>query len=621
MGVIYKLTDDVLRFIIDRKKADPNLSCRKLADIVRQAFNIHVSKSSVNAVLKETGLSSPVGRHAGEKGPGKERSPAGRKDRSGEGRRAIKKKPAADPGSDELPMSRGYAVSSRPEGRTVGGGKGSRFDVQSGQKSIVNNVQNSKEALALSPEGAPPRDMNSEEAITLKTTEDLGVLRDAMGMFFLKAAQWELMGDNVLFRLFKESLPDVRDATARAAADLLVYGPALDIDRPDKIVLAREAFSWVERGPESWPQDNDIRALLSRIEDNEAICFHFTNEIPAAFAEASCLCLHLADGSRLCSDGQNGGIAREAKEIQGPSSPLNQLLGLCVRQVMVNDVPFFVRRLRAGKYFAPSFFNLVWSFCGSPHKQIQRISVLDPGGREEVSFSSIPHKTRRFIGCLHEDQPVFQDFVSKRRRGPKALNFPWTSEKIFYEEIPAEVNIRHEERSASLRAVLLLKEDRPRMVLLTNASREALSAESLVRALLNRWPDMLSQEEEVGGKGTGLPLTDSLKSPEGKEVDIQALPPDPWEYGRLVLAGLNACCQKYYFSRTVSQWPFSALNEKVYRLPGFLKINGEVLEVSLKAGNLEMEEVREIKRAARAVTNRCVVSPRSKRLILDVVDE
>lgn len=62
MGVIYKLKKEVVQVIVEKKKEDPSLSCRKIAALLKEAFRIEVSKSSINAVIKEYKLSSPVGR-------------------------------------------------------------------------------------------------------------------------------------------------------------------------------------------------------------------------------------------------------------------------------------------------------------------------------------------------------------------------------------------------------------------------------------------------------------------------------------------------------------------------------------------------------------------------------
>jgi|GEM_PF-3152632 len=58
----YKLSAEIQEFIINRKKADPQLSCRILAPLIARQFNVPISKSSINAIFKANGLSKPVGR-------------------------------------------------------------------------------------------------------------------------------------------------------------------------------------------------------------------------------------------------------------------------------------------------------------------------------------------------------------------------------------------------------------------------------------------------------------------------------------------------------------------------------------------------------------------------------
>ena len=62
MKTPYKLKNEIKQFIIDKKKVDLKLSCRRLVDLIRENFNTEISKSTINAVIKERDLSSPVGR-------------------------------------------------------------------------------------------------------------------------------------------------------------------------------------------------------------------------------------------------------------------------------------------------------------------------------------------------------------------------------------------------------------------------------------------------------------------------------------------------------------------------------------------------------------------------------
>ena len=67
MGVIYKLKDEVVQFIISQRQSNPLSSCRQLAESASQKFGLHLSKSSVHDVLKESGIITPRGRKPKEK--------------------------------------------------------------------------------------------------------------------------------------------------------------------------------------------------------------------------------------------------------------------------------------------------------------------------------------------------------------------------------------------------------------------------------------------------------------------------------------------------------------------------------------------------------------------------
>lgn len=62
MGVTYKLQPEVKDFILNQKKCNPTLSCRKISGLILNKFQVNVSKSSINFIIKEAGLSMPVGR-------------------------------------------------------------------------------------------------------------------------------------------------------------------------------------------------------------------------------------------------------------------------------------------------------------------------------------------------------------------------------------------------------------------------------------------------------------------------------------------------------------------------------------------------------------------------------
>lgn len=62
MGVVHKLEPEIIDFIINKKNGESALSCRQISALVLDKFQIEVSKSSVNTIIKNAGMSMPVGR-------------------------------------------------------------------------------------------------------------------------------------------------------------------------------------------------------------------------------------------------------------------------------------------------------------------------------------------------------------------------------------------------------------------------------------------------------------------------------------------------------------------------------------------------------------------------------
>src|SRR5271156_5378417 len=67
MGVIYKLREEVVSFIISQRQGNPLFSCRQLAESASQKFGLHLSKSSIHDVLKESVIITPRGRKPKDK--------------------------------------------------------------------------------------------------------------------------------------------------------------------------------------------------------------------------------------------------------------------------------------------------------------------------------------------------------------------------------------------------------------------------------------------------------------------------------------------------------------------------------------------------------------------------
>ncbi len=62
MSKIVKISSNIKNYVLSRKRKNPDISCRVLSKEASDKFNITISKSSVNAIIKSAKLSSPIGR-------------------------------------------------------------------------------------------------------------------------------------------------------------------------------------------------------------------------------------------------------------------------------------------------------------------------------------------------------------------------------------------------------------------------------------------------------------------------------------------------------------------------------------------------------------------------------
>ncbi len=62
MGVIHKLKPEIIKYITNIQVEKPQFGCRMISGLILDKYQIKVSKSSINSVIKNAGLSKPVGR-------------------------------------------------------------------------------------------------------------------------------------------------------------------------------------------------------------------------------------------------------------------------------------------------------------------------------------------------------------------------------------------------------------------------------------------------------------------------------------------------------------------------------------------------------------------------------
>ncbi len=191
MGVVYKLKQEIYDFIILKKKEDPSLSCRKLVDIIEQTFRIQVSKSSVNAIIKEQALSNPVGRSAIFKAPKNFFIPQEKKDLLRANVVPFLKKDPVSASDNEYSDPLAFVIEKKAPQESI----------------AVEYKRDMAEEPVLSVK--LPEDILANPVEKIRTPfehiwEDKGPLYKDAGTIFLRAPLWEVSREPVLGGLLKE---------------------------------------------------------------------------------------------------------------------------------------------------------------------------------------------------------------------------------------------------------------------------------------------------------------------------------------------------------------------------------------------------------------------------------
>ncbi len=465
MGVTYKLKDDIVTFVLARKKDDPALSCRQLAHLASEKFQITVSKSSVNSILKESHLSSPIGRRTEIKSP-KFEIPPEKKQQIAENLKrvgvhvdliqkietplAIVQQPLVDQKSKE----------------------------EESQESIIPEAQE------------PPQEKEEEMQPAVRHVVALAaqrVVSGGMGFAVLKAAQWETVEPRVFEELFKKYLSSSLPPHCAALCEMLLFlkmaGLSTDNikdDERDILKIFHENFQ------DSWIQNV---SRLAQEEVSENFLFNYFLEKERMFLEVSGFHFLLEDKTQFFIDSQGASVwdfkmTRITTPLEKALSQLSQLfIGNC-------RTPFFM--INAPTALVSQGVKNFVAWCENiPEKSVQVVSVLDKNGEEIARFSSLPRMRRNYAINVWPAQNEFEELTKaaqwSAKKSVEGLSF---KQKIFYTETKTNFINKQWNASFSESRIFTLydEQSRPLAAVLTNDDHT--KAEDVIRAYFSRWPNL-----------------------------------------------------------------------------------------------------------------------------------
>src|SRR3989338_5351199 len=577
MGIVYKFRKEVIDFVLHQKRTDHDLGCRQLAALNREKFKIQVSKSSINAIIKNANLSNTVGRPLStESSPKKFQIPVQKKQQLSDEIRKVKldnvmieqepllAKTLQQPKKTTFvePQPPG-ASSRRPPGFPLQGPTGLREEPL-GQTAFLRHV----------------------EDLRARRAQNKGIMREGTGCVFLKAAQWQLSRTSVLGGLLRKHIQESLPARFDAFCDVLPclsllgeYGSGQSGRPADHALWHLNGFD----RPLSDPEISHWESVIGAVSPSIKFSLEYEKEKRQVFLEAKRFEFYLENDSRVVTDACLAGLGEENLPA-GFSSCAQQAMTLLSHCVISNNRPSLFlssasRPLGGKRQFSRDALDMVAALEGTEGKQFKKAAVFDSAGERVAEFSSFPRKKRFLMLGVWPWQEEFL-LLSKDIKMVEPFYDEATDRILCVAAGPATAFQKEwKMKEASLRSITVLPspESAPIMVILTNCADSAPT--DIVAAFLRRWPNLDAgpagralRAEGISGAGNA-----PVRSPQVIQNDLQ----DPSLVCRDWGNVLSKYCQRHFLCEEFAGIDAASLISAFYSLPGYCVARQQALLISL----------------------------------------
>ncbi|NCB50138.1 MAG: helix-turn-helix domain-containing protein [Alphaproteobacteria bacterium] len=432
MGVIYKLKQEVIDHIIAQKKENPELSCRQIAKMASDRFDVDISKSSVNTILKRSQLSSDIGRRSvrQKRKTRQFQIPPERKEQFQETMKEFgfdKEAPSLVDGSLGIsllpdPVDQKFLLEEKgPNVKLLDTKKETFFPIDEKRPALLDRTEaHSLEKARVLRDGAQ---------------RSFSCIYPFMGAVIIKMFLLLTKGDVFLSRLVKKyySLDqnlEFLDLFFKTALLLRALGVD-DINKEESLsflplgILSMDpsslAFSQLLENMEF---RKDMFSWIKNKEMSQGLLNEYMKTKKDLFLDVSGFKIELEDGSVLFMDALLQSFYKES--FKGVSAPFSHAISLLSECFIVNHSPF-VFEISTEESCA-SLSEIISMLDGYKGKIIEKIMALDASGKETGAFSWIPHKRRLWIARI--DKTLIS----------KALDQAHISNKeIFYNEFSDDI--------------------------------------------------------------------------------------------------------------------------------------------------------------------------------------
>lgn len=575
MGVVYKLKPEIRDFLIDYKKSNPQTSCRQLVEVLFQQFQQRLSKSSVNFIIKQAELSSPVGRR--EYGTPRNKKfvlPTQQKKPLFPALPAIAK--PAQPG-----------IHKKPSGK---------------ENSPVFNVQSDVKMSSLKIFTPPSRlDIDKKSS-----TQTAASFCDKAGCFFLKAAEWQLAGQSVMGQLFNKFTPAGNAAATTKAADVLIYAQLFGINDVEAIDQYTKPGIWLINNLPQPIKAQAIKQIIQSIPQAD-LEVAYSIEVPPIFTELNYFSLQLEDSTAIFIDTQFFTIWDNRAAIP-LSLVMNPAVEHITNQISTNVQSAVLGVVPGSDRFAPSFFALLDAFANHPGKRIQRLAAFDQKHQEMMQFSLIPAPRRTLLAGVGAWQAEHMEFVrlAQAKKVVKVTLKELGQEYYFRQiEVILQAGAAH---SCRIFVIQSTEEGDADFAIITNASEQELSAAEAISQYFWRWP--YGPTEPKAG-GAAFDLGDGYADPpEGSSAGPPGL-------CQQFLALIQRYAQRKFFPAECQEMDTSSMIATFYDVDGQVKMTDKAWRVVLKPPPGYTYRA-QLERACQRVNTGYIFDPQGRRMFINI---
>jgi len=460
MGVTHKLKPEVKDFVLQEKKIDPALSCRKISVLILEKFQVNISKSSINTLFKEANLSMPVGRRPKNKRL-KTKDQRPKIDSSG----GLNLRYCPDGSSLKIELA-------QPEIRPVLLPKIEPAVLLEVKPEIIIKppVIISPQPLVIAsptPSVIASEAKQSQNEIASSSLKNAPHRNDASeettGIILLKAVDYLTGGSYYIVDAIKRRL-DTQSSEILAKTESLLYGLLFG-------------------------SSPDLESYLAQLQSTKGLSSDIFTVILNVFGEVRCVKVTLSDGSDFYLDGQMHTVWSTPHIPYDFSTALYNIRS-CVNKYFKKK-EFFPLFMAPG-YDIPTkeFFDFLLSF-EAEEKQISRLTLYNNKFEEVEAIPIEKNPKRSFIFGLWPWQ--FSEYRRVKKLGEfRPFSFSAGKKNFYLADIEVELSGPQAAKTITLRGCALKSgpQEKTRLIILSNFTPGECKSEELLNIYINHWPNL-----------------------------------------------------------------------------------------------------------------------------------